>query len=98
MFGLKIVSKSRLDHLERMETKFQKVVECHRWFAGWSDLDIIWDYIMEDTNFGGISRAREDYAKARKTNEYGAPKIPHPSVAKFVEKLPTVEARNKENI
>lgn len=24
--------------------------------------------------------------------------IPHPSVAKFVEKLPTVEARNKENV
>lgn len=24
--------------------------------------------------------------------------IPHPSVAEFVEKLPTVEARNKENI
>ena len=71
VFGLKIILKKDYDELVRCQTKFYKVVSCHRWFAGWRDLDIIWDYIMQDTNFGGIERARKDYAKARGTDEYG---------------------------
>lgn len=71
MFGLSIVRTERLKDLERYEVKWMKLVQCHRWFAGWRDLDIIWDYIMKDLNFGGIERARKDYAVARKTDEYG---------------------------
>lgn len=73
MFGFTIISKSRLEILEAAHRKHCKIHELYRWFAGWKDLDIIWKYIYDDTNFGGISRARADYAKARNTNEYGEP-------------------------
>jgi len=56
---------------ERLATKYQKLIKCQRWFSGWKDLDIIWKYILDDINFGGIEKAREDYAKARNTDEYG---------------------------
>ena len=56
---------------ERLTVKYQKLIQCHRWFAGWEDLDIIWKYILDDINFGGIETARKDYAKARNTDEYG---------------------------
>ena len=56
---------------ERLTVKYQKTLQCHRWFAGWKDLDIIWKYILDDINFGGIETARKDYAKARNTDEYG---------------------------
>lgn len=71
MFGLKIISKSNYENLVKSEIKFQKVIQCHRWFAGWRDLDIIWDYIIQDINYGGIEKSRKDYANARKTDEYG---------------------------
>lgn len=71
MMGLRIVTKKRLDYLEKLEVKVHKFWQVHRWFSGWKDLDIIWKYLIDDTNFGGIERARKDYANARGTNEYG---------------------------
>lgn len=47
--------------------------------------------------FGSFSKSKEHaviFCKAMNQQIF----IPHPSVEKFVEKLPTVEARNKENI
>lgn len=73
MFGWTLICREEKEYLELCAVKYQKVVSCHRWFAGWKDLDIIWDYIMQDTNFGGIDRAREDYAIARETDRYGKP-------------------------
>lgn len=71
MFGFKIIRESEYEELVRCSVKFQKILQCHRWFSGWHDLDIIWNYIMQDINFGGIERARRDYATARGTDEYG---------------------------
>lgn len=74
MFGFTVVRTSRLKELERLEVKASKFWQVHRWFSGWRDLDIIWNYLIEDTNFGGIERARKDYAEARRTDEYGVTK------------------------
>ena len=73
LFGFAIVSKKRLERLECLEVKVAKFYQVHRWFSGWKDLDIIWDYLIQDTNFGGIEMARKDYAEARRTDEYGKP-------------------------
>ncbi len=73
IFNLRIMRESEYQELRRAHTKFNKVILCYRWFSGWKDLDIIWNYIFDDVNFGGIERARIDYAKARKTDEYGEP-------------------------
>lgn len=73
MFGFTIVKKDRLEHLEKTEVKYSKIHQLYRWFSGWEDLDIIWDYIRSDSYFGGISEARKKYARARKTNVYGGP-------------------------
>jgi len=71
IFGVTIISTNRLVELEKYEVKFNKIVQCRDWFSGWQDLDIIWSYIFDDVNFGGIERAREDYAKTRGTSVYG---------------------------
>jgi hypothetical protein len=74
MFGFTIIKKEELDELrsEYIEKHkvMQKVMQVHRWFSGWEDLDIIWDYILKEKNFG-IDRVREEYAKARGTGVYG---------------------------
>lgn len=71
ILGFRIIRESTYRDLVRADNKFRKVLSCNRWFAGWRDLDIIWNYIIQDTNFGGIEKARSDYARARGTNEYG---------------------------
>lgn len=73
MFGFKIISDEEYRDLQRLRIKEQKFWQVHRWFSGWRDLDIIWTYLVDDVNFGGIERARKDYAFVRKTNEYGTP-------------------------
>lgn len=73
MFGFTIVRKEYLAELERQAMTHCIAVQCHRWFAGWRDLDIIWDYIFRTKQFGGISEAREKYAEARGTDVYGQP-------------------------
>jgi len=71
MFGYTIICNKELAALKRTQTKTQKFWLVHRWFAGWKDLDIIWDYLIKDTNYGGIEQARKNYASARKTDVYG---------------------------
>lgn len=73
MFGYTIISKKRLKDLETHELQILYVWQVHRWFAGWKDLDIIWDWVFSKRDFGGISGARSEYAKARGTDEYGSP-------------------------
>jgi len=71
MLGLTIIRKSTLETLKRQDVRVMMVIQCQRWFSGWMDLDIIWDYIMSETYFGDISSCRAKYAKARGTDEYG---------------------------
>lgn len=52
-----------------------------------------WEKRLTDLGYEVPERYKDAFVK-----EVSKVKIPHPSVAKFVEKLPTVEARNKENI
>ena len=74
MFGFVIIRKKELESLRYSQIKMQKFWLVHRWFAGWTDLEFIFNYIIEDVNFGGIERARKDYAEARNTDEYGKEK------------------------
>lgn len=74
MFGWTIIHKSELEVLKTCAMRNQKLNQVERWFSGWRDLDIIWKYIFEEINYGGIERARKDYAEARGTDEYGKPK------------------------
>lgn len=71
LFGFSIVRTERLEQLEKCERQIQSVLQVHRWFSGWRDLDIIWDYVFTDPYFGTISSCRQKYAKARGTDEYG---------------------------
>ncbi len=71
IFGITFITTKRLRELEKKERQIQTLVQIHRWFSGWRDLDIIWDYIFAETYFGSISSCRSDYAKARGTNAYG---------------------------
>jgi hypothetical protein len=73
MFGWTLIRKEEKAELEKHYFTRMRVIECHRWFSGWKDLDIIWDYLMTPTYFGSIGSARYKYAVARGTNEYGAP-------------------------
>ena len=71
IFGWSIIRTSELDGYEGYKFKRAKLAMARRWFSGWVDLDIIWDYIANDDYFGGIEAAREEYAKVRDTNVYG---------------------------
>lgn len=82
MFGFTIISKERLKDLEDCERCFGHMMQVHRWFSGWTDLDIIWDWILSKRDFGGISGARQEYARARGTNEYGTPLASQETVEK----------------
>ncbi len=69
MFGYTIVKKSEL---KRYQLIHQNIIHVHRWFAGWRDLDIIWDYILKPAHYS-IETTRMDYAQARGTDVYGKP-------------------------
>lgn len=47
----------------------ERVGQCHRWFSGFKDLDIIWDYIYGKRD--NISDTRDAYARFRGTDVYG---------------------------
>ncbi len=47
-----------------------RVQECHRWFSGFKDLDIIWDFLNGKSLYG-IDETRTAYARARGTDVYG---------------------------
>lgn len=74
MFGWTLIRKEDLKVYERAYATHNKVVQVHRWFSGWKDLDIIWDYVLEFPHHHNIEDARNKYSSARNTNEYGVPK------------------------
>ena len=74
MFGYRLIKESELKRYRRAWIIQSKATECRDVFSGWKDLDIIWSYLFDETYFGGIYRARKDYAKARGTDEYGVTK------------------------
>ena len=71
MFGWKIIRDEEYRILKRSYFVSQRVVNCQRWFSGWKDLDIIWEYILSENYFGNVGSCRDKYAKARKTDAYG---------------------------
>ena len=73
IFGWVLIRKEELEEYQKAYHVKNRLIECHRWFSGWKDLDIIWDYLFKESYFGGIDAAREDYAKKRGTNRYGVP-------------------------
>lgn len=70
MFGWTLIRKEDLKEFERRYFISARASECHRWFSGWKDLDVIWDYLLYQKSFG-IERARMEYARLRGTDEYG---------------------------
>ena len=70
-----ITTQKTRDEYLRLKTKEQKFHQVRTWFSGWRDLEIVWNYIINDTNYGGIERARKDFAEARGTNQYGEPRM-----------------------
>jgi hypothetical protein len=73
LFRWTIIPKKELERLRHFEAKAARFWEVHRWFSGWKDLNIIWEYIFNDTYFGGIEEARKKYAEARDTDVYNSP-------------------------
>jgi hypothetical protein len=71
LFNLRIIAESEYNELRRSHNIKSTLVNVHRWFSGWEDLDIIWDYVFAETYYGDISSCRDKYAEARGTNEYG---------------------------
>lgn len=69
MFGYKLIKTKEYDRLKDIE---QRAYIAYRWFGGFTDLDIIWDFLFKPKH--GIVETRELYAKARNTNVYGKPK------------------------
>ena len=74
MFGWTLIRKKRLEKLEWYVIRISSLSECRRWFSGFKDLEIIWNYVMGKREAGTISNARDDYAKARETDAYGVSK------------------------
>lgn len=64
-------------HARSVAKRHKEIVDSlamvHRWFSGFRDLDIIWDYVYGKRD-GSIDSVRYDYAKARGTDVYGKPK------------------------
>ena len=74
MFGWSLIRTKELEKLEGLAIRANAL---HRWFAGWQDLEVIWDFLFHpDEKYSGwcISWARKDYAQARGTDEYGKKK------------------------
>lgn len=72
MFGWTLIRKDDLEELELSHRVHMRAVECHRWFSGWNDLDIIWNYLLSPMR-PHIWQARDAYAQARGTTKYGEP-------------------------
>jgi hypothetical protein len=74
LFGWTIIRKSELEQLESQGRIVSRLIQVHRWFSGWKDLDIIWAYLFNPQT--DISPVRDDYAKARGTDCYGKVSAP----------------------
>lgn len=71
IFGYVLIKEELIDRYERAHQTEQKVIEARRWFCGWKDLDVIFDYILKEPYFGHIENTRKVYAQLRNTTEYG---------------------------
>lgn len=71
MFSWTLIRKDDLAIYKRAFQVQSRVLQCHRWFSGWKDLDLIWEYVLKGKC--QVETAREDYASARGTNRYGLP-------------------------
>jgi hypothetical protein len=71
MFGFKIVREDEYNELEKAATLHQRVYTLDRWFSGWKDLDIIWNYLTGKDNTSDTWSLRQSYADKRKTGIYG---------------------------
>lgn len=70
MFGYSLIKTEEFKRLRDADIRVRRVHLLVRWFSGWKDLDIIWNYIFKGDGF--MDHVRMDYARARNTNEYGA--------------------------
>lgn len=61
----------KTSELNKLQVKELKLTQLHRWFSGWKDLDIIWDYVNSEVYFGSIDTCRDKYAEERGTDVYG---------------------------
>jgi len=77
LFGFSIVRTKTLKTLERKAGQLYllhaQLAEVDRWFRGWEDIQVIFDYIFT-SKYAYISDAREEYARQRNTTVYGEPK------------------------
>ena len=70
IFKYHIISDSEFKELQAAYFVKQRVGQCYRWFSGWKDLDVIWQYLVESSG-PTIDSVREEYASLRRTNVYG---------------------------
>ena len=74
--AVSVVWAVTLDYIDRRsraarnEEIIASLAAVYRWFSGFRDLDIIWDYIYGKRG-GSIDLLRSDYAKLRNTDVYG---------------------------
>lgn len=59
---------------KRHEEIANNLAMVHRWFSGFRDLDIIWDYVYGKSG-RSIDSVRYDYAKTQGTDVYGKPLV-----------------------
>jgi len=70
IFKWHIISEKDFYHYRRCHQVNNSVHLVYRWFSGWKDLDIIWNYILSK-NQKTIEDTRREYALTRGTDEYG---------------------------
>lgn len=71
LFGYVLVRKSELNEFKNSYLASQKASQCRRWFSGWKDLDIIWEYMFGCDYLDSVENCRKRYAEARGTDVYG---------------------------
>ena len=71
VFGYEVM---KADDAWRLERVSNRAAECHRWFSGFKDLDLIWDYIFQTGGPHDINEVRRRYAEMRGTDQYGKAK------------------------
>lgn len=76
MFGYTLIRKDELAEYKKAYTTHHRVLDGHRWFSVWTDLDILWEYLLAETYIGDIGSCRSKYAEARGTDDYGNPLKP----------------------
>ncbi len=70
MFGWRLIRKEHLSDLEEYHQLASRFSEASRYFSGWRDLDIIWEFISGRKR-RYIVDVRREYAQLRGTDEYG---------------------------